>query len=241
MIEWSLKPNSVQLDLLVFAAHPDDAELMAAGTLILMSKNFKVGVIDVTKGELSTNGTPEDRQRETALATKIMGIQARGNLNRKDGYLYQDTDLTEALTLSLRLCQPKAVIGPPPQCRHPDHQALHDHLKRAIFYSGLKNFLPDTPAIVRPKSFQYLEVSDDKPDFCIDISAVWEQKKQAILAYESQFTKRRSQAETFINSGFIEKLEQRFKSYGDLNSSSYAEPFLSESSVILYHPKDAFF
>ena len=241
MIDWSLKPESIQMDLLVFAAHPDDAELMAAGTLILLSKNFKVGVIDVTKGELSTNGTPEERSQETALATEIMGIQARGNLNRRDGYLYQDDGLTEALTGCIRLCQPKAVIGPPKQCRHPDHQALHEALKRAIFYSGLKNYLPDISAIVRPKSFQYLEVSDQKPDFCVDISAVWEQKKQAILAYESQFTKRKSQAETFINSGFVERLEQRFKSYGELNSSTYAEPFLAESPVILYHPKDAFF
>lgn len=241
MIDWSLKPDSIQLDLLAFAAHPDDAELMAAGTLILMAKNFKVGIIDVTKGELSTNGTLEQRQKETALATKIMGIQARGNLHRKDGYLYKDDNLTEILTSCLRLCQPKAVIGPPDQCRHPDHQALHDALKKAIFYSGLKNFLPDAPAIVRPRSFQYLEVSDRKPDFCMDISAVWEQKKQAILAYQSQFTKHKSQAETFINSGFIEKLEQRFKSYGDLSTSTYAEPFLCENPVILYHPKDAFF
>lgn len=241
MIDWSLKPDSVQLDLLVFAAHPDDAELMAGGTLILMSKSFKVGVIDVTQGELSTNGTLEQRQKETALATKILGIQARGNLNRPDGHLYRDEGLTEALTTCLRHCQPKTVIGPPADCRHPDHQTLHESLKRAIFYSGLKNFLPNIPAIVRPKSFQYLEVSDQKPDFCMDISAVWEQKKQAILAYQSQFTRHKSQAETFINSGFIEKLEQRFKSYGDTNSSIYAEPFLSESPIILYHPKDAFF
>jgi len=233
MIYWSKRPAQPKLDVLAFGAHPDDIELMCAGTLVLLSRSHQVGAIDVTEAELSTNGNEELRLLECQRATEIMGIHARGNLKRLDGELYRDLELTEMLTMVLRSCQPKIVFGPPHGCRHPDHQALHEALKRAIFYSGVKKYLPSHTAIVRPKFYQYLEVEDQKPDLCINISEVWETKKQAMLAYESQFSIKEGTAATFINSGFIESLERRFRTYGQSSGVMYAEPFLCSSAPLL--------
>lgn len=241
MINWSKKPSSHSLDLLIFGAHPDDAELMCSGTLTLLSKTKKVGVIDITEAELSTNGTPEQRVIETQNATKIMGLDARGNLKRKDGQLYRDHDLTEILTKVLRECQPKVIIGPPDNCRHPDHQALHENLNRAVFYCGLKKFCPEMPSISRPKYYQYLEVQNQTPDFCIDITSVWDEKVKAIQAYQSQFKNTNETSKTFINSGFLESLEQRFKQVGKDSGVEYAEPFLSSKLLCLKKPEEQLF
>ena len=121
---------------------------------------------------------------------------------------------------------PKVIIGPPPICRHPDHQALHDALKQAHFFCGVKKYLPSVVAIDRPLHLKMLEVSEEKADLLIDISEHWETRMEAVMAYESQFGVSENSTPTFINSGFVESLERRYRECGERIGVRYAEPFL---------------
>ena len=226
-------------DVLIFAAHPDDAELLCGGTIAKLSEHGKhVTLVDCTHAELSTNGDVETRRQETTKASAILGIEQRVNLNRGDGQLNEDHELQDLLVEQLRTHAPAMVIGPPAICRHPDHQALHDHLKSALFFCGLKKFMPEIPHVTRPQHLCYVEVSDLKPDLLIDISAQWNKRVEAIMAYASQFVVDDKKDITFINDGFLERLERRYRSYGESIGVAYAEPFTSARPVHLSLPTD---
>jgi bacillithiol biosynthesis deacetylase BshB1 len=226
-------------DVLIFGAHPDDAELLCGGTIAKLSQHGKkVFVVDCTQAELSTNGDVKTRRKETKKASAILGIEKRINLNRADGQLNQDRALQDLLVQQLRQHSPAMVIGPPPLCRHPDHQALHDHLKSALFFCGLKKYSPELPHITRPQHLCYIEVSEVKPDLLIDISDQWPKRVEAIMAYASQFVVDPSKDKTFINDGFLERLERRYRSYGESIGAAYAEPFTSSAPVHVSLPTD---
>ncbi|MCB2205113.1 bacillithiol biosynthesis deacetylase BshB1 [bacterium] len=225
-----------QLDVLAFAPHPDDAELHCAGTLLLLSQaGRRVGIIDLTRGELSTRGTVDSRAAETAEATRILGLDLRENLDLPDGGLANIPEQRMAVIRALRQWRPATVMLPYFEDRHPDHMHASELVRDAVFASGLAKLkssdtagraqLPWRPA----RAYYYMLSHDFTPAFIIDISAVFEQKMQAVRAYASQFYTGENEdgPETYISTPeFLDSLIGRAQRLGFHVGGKYGEGFL---------------
>jgi bacillithiol biosynthesis deacetylase BshB1 len=222
------------LDFLFFAAHPDDAEIFCGGTVSrLVSQNYKVGIIDLTKGELSTRGTVEIRAKETHEATKILNIHHRSNLGIADGNIDNTQENRIKIEEAIREQKPKIVFVPYNEDRHPDHINASKVVTEACFYSGLVKIETKHPAF-RPKSvIYYFSHVVREPSFIVDISDYLETKIKAIKAFKSQFFNPDStQPETFIsNKRFIESIEGRARYFGHQIGVEYGEPFFVKSKI----------
>ncbi len=231
----------MQLDVLVFSAHPDDAELSMGGTIgMLSNKNFKVGLIDLTKGELGTRGTAETRQREAFNAALVLKVALRENLELTDGNIQINKENIQKVVMIIRKYQPKLVFAPYKNDRHPDHMDSSNLIKRAFFYSGLakiKTFDKEVPQKhYRPqKLFYYMQTNTFEPSFIIDISDTFDIKMKAIECYETQFHNPKStEPETFISRPeFINYIRSRAEFYGFQIGKKYGEPFYCEEKIEL--------
>src|SRR6202789_2711364 len=187
----------MKIDLLAIAAHPDDVELTCGGTVLKMAQEgYRTGILDLTKGETGTRGTPEIRLREAAHAAKILKVSVRRNLGLPDARLEMREDYKMAIAEVIRELQPKTVILPYWEGRHPDHYTAAKLGYEACFVAGLKNY-PLGGEAYRPFKILYAAAYEyQRPTFCVDITKEFARRKQAILAYASQFTppkeKRRS-------------------------------------------------
>jgi bacillithiol biosynthesis deacetylase BshB1 len=228
----------MKLDLLFIVAHPDDVELGAAGT-ILKSKaeDKKVGIIDLTKGELGTRGTPETRKVEAAEASKILGLDVRENLGVRDGFFKNDEEHQRLVIAAIRKYQPEIVITNAYYDRHPDHGRACDLVTESCFLAGLSKIETINNQQVqkawRPKLLLHL-IQDTyiKPDVVIDISDFIDQKIEAIRAYKTQFYVPGvdlDEAPTYIsNPAFMDLLVGRAREFGKSINVTYAEGFLSK-------------
>jgi bacillithiol biosynthesis deacetylase BshB1 len=187
-------PDSAPLDVLAFSPHPDDAELYCGGTLLLHTlAGRRTGVIDLTRGELSTRGTGESRAEETADATRLLGLDCRENLGIPDGDIVNTAENRLAVVRAIRRWRPAVVLLPWHRDRHPDHEHASVVVREALFAAGLRRVetadddgTPQEP--FRPARAYYYMLSEDfTPSFIVDISAVFEQKLEAIRAYRTQF------------------------------------------------------
>lgn len=229
----------MKLDILAIGAHPDDVELGCGATLakeIALGK--KVGIIDLTLGELSTRGTIEIRQQETKNASKILGISVRENLGFSDGFFVNDQIHQLAIVEVIRRYQPEIVLLNAISDRHIDHQKGSELASAACFLSGLVKvetiFDGKNQDAWRPKQvYHYIQWDDLKPDFVVDISDFIEQKMNAVKAYESQFYNPNSlEPNSPISSkNFIESVRYRAQNLGRLIGVSYAEGFTAERYV----------
>ncbi len=224
------------LDILAFSPHPDDAELYCAGTLLLLSQAGKrVGIADLTRGELSTRGTQESRGAETAEATRILGLDLRENLELPDGDIANTAEHRLRVVRALRQWRPRTVLLPFFEDRHPDHVHASRLVRDAMFASGLAKVksmdangrpqLPWRPA----RAYYYMLSHDFEPAFIIDISAVQQQKMQAVRAYATQFHTGGSddEPETYISTPeFLQSLIGRAQRLGFLVGGTYGEGFL---------------
>jgi bacillithiol biosynthesis deacetylase BshB1 len=177
-----------QVDVLAIAAHPDDVEISCGGLLLRMfDQGYSTGVLDLTRGELGTRGTPEIRAREAAAAAGILGLATRVNAELPDARLTLNDESRERVARWIRELRPALVILPSRGQRHPDHNAAHDIAYAGIFAAGLRKF-PVEGNTHRPDKILYA-ASDfgGAPTFCVDITAQMERKLEAISAYESQF------------------------------------------------------
>ncbi len=223
----------MKLDILVFAAHPDDAELSCSGTIIKHTKlGKKVGIIDLTEGELGTRGSPQIRNKEAENAAKILGLTVRENLKFKDGYFKNDETHQLRVIEKLRQYQPDIVLCNAIFDRHPDHTHGSDLLKEASFYSGLKNIKSSLNSVEqnawRPKQlYHYIQFYSHKPDFMVDISAEIDIKMESIKAFESQFYNPNStEPETVIaGKNYLDQIKARDMEFGRLLGTHYAEGF----------------
>jgi len=223
----------MKLDILVFAAHPDDAELACSGTIAAhVAAGYKCGIIDLTRGEMGTRGTPELRRKETEKSSKILGLHVRENLLFEDVKFINDWDHQIEVVKIIRKYQPEVVLANAITDRHPDHGKGASLLKDAYFKSGLKKIqtsLQDEPQeAYRPKHlYHYIQNDYIEPSFIVDISDYWDQKINSIMAYESQFYNPKSkEPETFISSSsFIEFIEARAKEFGHRIGKKYGEGF----------------
>ena len=229
----------MKLDVLVFAAHPDDAELSCGGTILsLVSQGKKVGIVDLTRGEMGTRGTPEIRDAESAEATKILKLSARENLKFKDVFFKNDENHQKEVIRCIRKYQPEIILCNAIKDRHPDHAKASEMVVQAVFKAGLKNYLTaDEGAnqeIWRAKNlYHYIQTDMIQPDFVVDVTDFWEERMKAVRAFKSQFFDPAGEsANTLISSPeFIEVLDARARELGLSIRSKYGEGFTADRNV----------
>jgi N-acetylglucosamine malate deacetylase 1 len=177
------------VDLLVVGPHPDDIEIGFAGTVALhASIGFSVGLCDLTRGELGSNGTPEEREREAEAARAVLGASWRVNLGWPDGGIDGSDRQIADLVRLIRRARPATLAIPYWNDRHPDHRAASDVLARAAFKSGLRRFAPDAGEAWRPDWICHYFINDSDPaSFAVDVSTQYETKRKALACYRSQF------------------------------------------------------
>lgn len=232
----------MKLDILAIGVHPDDVELGCSGTLINeIKKGKKVGIVDLTQGELGTRGTIETRYQEAANAAKIIGVSVRENLKMRDGFFKNDEAHQLQLIQTIRKYQPEIVIGNILSDRHPDHGRAGHLISDSCFLSGLakietKNMDGTIQSKWRPKYFlQYLQDWYHEPDLLIDISDVFEQRMKAIEAYTTQFHTSDSSddgPQTYISTpDFLDSVIARARMLGKRIGVKYAEGFITEKKI----------
>ncbi len=229
----------MNLDVLIFGAHPDDAELSMGGTIAkLTNGNFKVGLIDLTRGELGTRGTAETRQKEAFQAAIILKAAVRENLQIPDGDIQNNKENFLKVVMSIRKYRPKIIFAPYFHDRHPDHGDTANLVKRAMFSTGLTKIKTFDKEVAqeayRPqKLFYYMQTYTFEPTFIVDVTENFEMKMKAVKAYSSQFHNPKStEPETFISRPeFINYIESRAKFYGFQIGRHYGEPFFSEEKI----------
>ena len=231
----------MKLDVLFFSAHPDDVELGCAGTILkLTAQGKKVGIIDLTKGELGSRGTPELRMEEALAAGEIMGLSVRHNLGFRDGFFRDDEAHKMPIIQLIRKYQPDVVIANVPEDRHPDHGRGSKLVRDAAFLSGLRKIETqldgEDQEAWRPKSiFYYIQDFDHTPSFVVDITGLWDKKIEAVLAYKSQFfteSQDQDEPQTYISSaGFLKFLEGRSRNIGHLAGYDLGEGYLCETPL----------
>ncbi len=222
------------LDALFFAAHPDDVELSAGGTVIkLVKSGYKVGIVDLTQGELSTRGNLKSRAIETKNASKIMGIHSRENLKIADGNIENTEKNRKKIIEVVRKYRPKIVFAPYPKDRHPDHINASKLLTESFFYAGLEKIKTKYPSYRPEKNFYFAQHFDIPTSFIFDISDVYEEKLKAVMCYQTQFfTGETKGPQTYISGkSFSDNLEARCISWGFKIGVKYGEPFFTESDL----------
>jgi bacillithiol biosynthesis deacetylase BshB1 len=228
-----------ELDVLAIGAHPDDVELSCGGTIAnCVRQGYKVGILDLTRGELGTRGTPKTRAEEAAKAASILGAVVRENLGLPDGNI----EVTEKNRLKVmtvfRKYRPKILLMPHWLERHPDHEHAHTLAREAWFYSGLRKIETKLNGRIqepwRPhRYFHFMQTYEFTPSFIVDISETYATRVKAIMAFKSQFYNPASkEPATFLShESFIELLETRAKYYGSQINAKYGEPYYSVEPV----------
>jgi len=223
----------VKLDILAFGAHPDDVELGCGGTLAKeISNGKKVGIIDLTAGELGTRGSAEVRTLEANKASKILGLKTRENLNFKDGFFKNNENHQIKVIQVIRKYQPEIILCNALDDRHIDHPKASKLVSDSSFLSGLvkidTSLNGEKQQPWRPKSvYHYIQWKNLSPDFVVDVSGFMENKISAINAYKSQFYNPESnEPETLISKkNFIDNVINRSADLGRLIGVDYAEGF----------------
>lgn len=226
------------LHVLALAAHPDDVELCAGGTMALLKQQgYRTGIVDFTRGELGSRGTPSGREREAAEAARILGLDARHNLGLPDGDIPNTPDARLALIRLVRHHRPHICLINAPDCRHPDHVAAARLAQDALFYAGLAKIetelFGEQQEPWRPHHvLHYMQSIPFEPTLVVDVSDVWDTRLAALRAFESQFYNPGYEAaedepETFVsNPAFLDWVEARARTYGYRVGATFGEPFL---------------
>lgn len=231
----------MKLDILAFGAHPDDVELGCSGTIAKeVSLGKKIGIIDLTRGELGTRGSAEIRDQEANDAAKILGVQVRENLEFRDGFFVNDEAHQLKVIKVIRKYQPDIVLCNAIRDRHIDHGKGAKLVADACFLSGLRKIeTKDEDGLQqawRPKKvFHYIQWQPIEPDFYVDITGFMDQKVDSIYAYRSQFYDPNSkEPETPISSkNFLDSVVYRSKDYGRVAGVPYAEGFTSHQALLI--------
>ncbi len=228
-----------QADVLAFGAHPDDVELGIGGTVLsLVAQGYRVVIVDLTRGELGTRGTPEIRAREAAEASRLLGASERVNLGLPDGSVLLDDVSRRKVVEVIRRFRPVIVCGPRPDDLHPDHAHASDIITDAAFLAGVRRWAADG-APHRPRAvLEYASHTQFAPSFVVDVSPYFARKKEACLAYQSQFFNPASaEPATYISSTrFWDWWEGRARHYGNLVGAEFGEPFRVAGPLLVADP-----
>jgi N-acetylglucosamine malate deacetylase 1 len=219
----------MKLDLLAIAPHPDDVELTCGGTMLKMAQaGYRTGIVDLTRGEMGTRGTPETRLQEATRAGKILGVKVRRNLGLPDAHLRVCDEYKAAIAEVIRELQPRTVLLPYWEGRHPDHYTAATLGFEACFVAGLKNY-PLGGEAFRPFKILYVAAySDVRPTLAVDITKQFDRRRRAILSYASQFTPpKRERSKVWLPLDQLEnRMETAARHYGGMIGVKYAEGFV---------------
>jgi len=229
----------MKLDILAIAAHPDDVELSCAGTLMVhAAQGMQVGVVDLTRGELGTRGTPETRAQEAKDAAAVMGLAVRDNLGLADGFFQNERAEQLAIITAIRKYQPDIVLANAIDDRHPDHGRAARLIADSCFMAGLRKIETthngQPQQAWRPKQvYHFLQDRYHQPDLVVDISSVMERKLDAIRCFKTQFlAPEEEQLQTYISSpAFFESVIYRSKMLGKMVGVAYAEGYTSAKAI----------
>lgn len=230
----------MKLDILAFGVHPDDVELGCSGTLMAaLAEGKKVGIVDLTRGELGTRGTPETRKAEAAAAAAIMGISIRENLGIADGFFQNDETNQRKVIEAIRKYRPEIILANAPEDRHPDHGRSAKLVSDAAFLAGLrkietKNEAGQLQEAWRPSYvFHYIQDRFIQPSFVVDITKYMDKKIESVLAYTTQFNSTGGdEPQTYISSPqFLETVKARAMMLGKRIGVGYAEGYITEKII----------
>ncbi len=239
MPEESLLDQPTECDIVAFMAHPDDAELQCGGTLALATATgSRAGVVDFSRGELATRGSPEERAAEAEAAAKELGLRCRINLDLPDGRLEDREEYRKEIVRLIRLMRPKVVIAPALADHHPDHMAVAAIVDRSFYLSGIAKYLPEIEPW-RPNTLLHtMGTRPAVPSLVVDISEVYETRKKAIACYGSQFYREDSrEPQTRISHPeFNNWVEGGLRHFGFFIGASYGEGFTSALPVPVRDP-----
>lgn len=224
-------------DLLAFGPHPDDIEIGLAGTIAVhTAAGFRIGLCDLTRGELGSNGTPEEREAEGEAARVVLGAAWRKNLRWPDGGITGDDHQIADVARLVRQCRPRAVAIPYWDDRHPDHRAASQAVTQGVFRSGLRRFvIGDALDAWRPEWICYYFINDSvSPSFAIDVSAQYETKRKALDCHRTQFAPSDSgKVDTRLTSPrFRQMIESRDAHLGALTGVAFAEGLLVKEPLL---------
>ena len=223
----------IKLDILALAAHPDDVELCCSGTMIKQARlGYKTGIVDFTKGEMGTRGTPETRMKEAEKSSEIMRLSIRENLEFKDVWFKNDEEHKLEVIKVIRKYKPEVLLINAKDDRHPDHGKAHELSRESAFLAGLKNIKTvvdgQEQEAWRPKVvYSYIQGWFLQPDFIVDVSDFWQEKMDSILAFKSQFHNPDStEPSTWLSSPeFMDLIKGRAVEFGQAIGGSYGEGF----------------
>jgi bacillithiol biosynthesis deacetylase BshB1 len=237
---------AVPVDVLAFGPHPDDVELGCGGTLALLAGRGRgVGIVDLTRGEMATRGTPGTRAAEAAEAGRLLGARFRANLDLGDGDLRTDRAAQLRVVEAVRRARPRLVLAPWTEDRHPDHERAGRLVAEAAWYAGLAKLETGLSAHRPDQVVFYAAYALLQPSFLVDITGTFETKAAALRAYRSQFhaadAATSGEPETYVSSkSFWEGVEARARAYGRVANVAYAEGFVSKVPPTLADPAAAF-
>jgi bacillithiol biosynthesis deacetylase BshB1 len=226
----------IKLDILVLPVHPDDAELGCAGTILKhIAAGKKVGIADLTRGELGTRGSAEIREQEAAKSARILGLSVRENIGIPDGFFENTKEYQLKVIETIRKYQPEIIITNAYHDRHPDHGRANELVEASAFLSGLRKietyFKGELQQAWRPKLvLHFIQDNYIKPDILIDVTDYWDKKIDSVLAYGSQFynPEWEDEPQTYISSPeFIQVIESRAREFGKSIQVKFAEGFTS--------------
>ncbi|MFD0767090.1 bacillithiol biosynthesis deacetylase BshB1 [Mucilaginibacter lutimaris] len=228
----------MKLDILVLPVHPDDAELGCAGTILKhISLGHKVGIVDLTRGELGTRGTAEIRDKEAAKAAEILGLTVRENLALPDGFFTNTQEYQLKVIAAIRKFKPEIVITNAYHDRHPDHGRANELVEASAFLSGLRRIETldadgNAQEPWRPKQLlHFIQDRYIKPDIIVDVTGFWDKKIESVYAYSSQFHSleyNEDEPQTYISSPeFIDQINGRGREFGKSIEAKYGEGFTS--------------
>ncbi|MGJ7920002.1 bacillithiol biosynthesis deacetylase BshB1 [Neobacillus sp. LXY-4] len=235
----SLTENSeIELDILAFGAHADDVEIGMGGTIAKFASQGKsIGICDLTKAELSSNGTVELREREAYHAAEILGVKVRKTLDLPDRGLFLNEENIKKVVEVIRMYKPKIIFAPFFEDRHPDHGNCARLVEEAAFSAGIRKYESTcTYPAHRPRSlYLYMINGFHNPDIVVDISLFIEKKKAALQAYKSQFVKDKETVDTPLVNGYIEAVEARERLFGKEVGVQYAEGFKLRKPLLVQY------
>jgi len=231
------------VDVLAFGPHPDDVELCAGGWMLrLADEGRRTAIVDVTRGEAATRGTPEIRAAEAARAAKLLGIEGRENLGLPDGAVEATPEATRRVVEAIRRWQPRVVLGPSREDLHPDHVATAALLDRAYYLATIAGYDTDGLPPHRPDVLlRYYGHKEPMPSFVVDVSNVWERRGELVRCYASQYEAEDGQPPTNIASpDFFRRMDARFAYWGSRIGAQYGEPFQADRVIPLDDPTRVF-